>query len=228
MALLTELIQHPDYVCDSRLGYMNEIINYSFKCEWPHSWEHMNKAFPHWNYAYAQKFCDWMMSGSTDMEELAQINPSVRRFMPGAEIPANFSTAYGPRLLSQLEGNLREIQRDNSRRVVFHILDKSDDFLRDINTNLEYPCCSDIVIFKRDADIGFHYNIDVVATFRSSNAYITMLYDLYNISKFVEAFVTALGRLDTVSYKLNSLSFQIASSHIYANNIEQAKKLIGC
>lgn len=223
LELLNSLVQEPDYVCDSRLGFMNEIINYSFKCSMVINWDTFHERFPHWNYEYAKAFFSWMMSGSTDMEVLAKLNPSVRKFMPGSEIPANFSTAYGPRLLGQWGQNLAEIKRENSRRVVFHILQPSDDFLRNIATKLEYPCCSNIMVFKR---VGFDAipTVDAVATFRSSNCYITMLYDMYNIVEFVKAFVRSIGE----DLEFGTISFQLASAHIYHTNIEHAKTLLGC
>lgn len=236
LELLNELIQNPDYRCSSRLGNMNEIINYTFKCPLEIDWAKFHEKFPHWNYEYAQAFFSWMMSGSTDMKQLALLNPSVYKFMPGSEIPANFSTAYGPRLLSQFGANLAEFANVNSRRTVFHILDKGDDFIRSVTTNLEYPCCSNIVFFKRNSydsalpDKPARCFVDVVATFRSSNCYITMLYDVYNIANFARAFVKAYEvAYDTaLPLTLGTLNMQLASAHLYHTNLEHAKKLTGC
>jgi hypothetical protein len=224
LALLRALISEPDYICDSRLGVMCEIIGYSFTSPLVTNWELFNKKFPHWNYEYAQYFYDWMMSGSTDMEILARINPSVRKFMPGAEIPDSFSTAYGPRLLSQWDANMAEMAKNNSRRVVFHILQPGDDFLRAIDTKLEYPCCSNIILYKRQwEDITF---LDAVASFRSSNAYITMLYDVYNISGFIKAFAESYTEKHGEQIELGFLTFQLGSAHLYDINYQQAINLI--
>lgn len=227
--LLRLLINQPDYICDSRIGEMREIISYSFKCPLKIDWDKFAENFPHWNYAYAKEFFAWMMSGSTNIMELAKYNKNVLNFMPGAEIPANFSTAYGPRIIQQWDGNAAEILKTNSRRVIFFILDKGDNFLRTLDTKMEYPCCSYIQFFKRSNDINNINEIDVIANFRSSNAYITMLYDVYNISMFAEAFIRDVQFYDTTShYHLNSLSFQLGSAHLFSSNLEHAKILVGC
>ncbi len=225
LELLRALVTNPDYICDSRLGSMREIINYSYKCSLDNDWAAFHRRFTHWNHDYAEQFFQWMMAGSTDMEQLAKINPSVRRFMPGSEIPASFSTAYGPRLLKQFDSNIAEFAKPNSRRVVFHILEPGDDFLRFIDTKLEYPCCISLTFFKREAAWNTTC-IDVVANFRSSNAYITMIYDAYNISGFAKHFARVFSERYDTEVQLGSLNFQLASAHLYETNLEAAKNLI--
>jgi hypothetical protein len=83
-----------------------------------------------------------MMSGSSDNRLVVEKYPNVARFMekPKSEdLPANFNTFYGPRILEQLPHIIKELtEHPDTRRAVISILDSKDLLLLDKHEQFQH------------------------------------------------------------------------------------------
>jgi hypothetical protein len=99
------IIESPIHVTDSRLGFMNEIPGFSYSVEDMSTYEFPNSNVGRLDYNYANLFYEWMIGGCTDNSTILEQYPTTARFMekPKSEdLPTNFNTFYGPRILEQL------------------------------------------------------------------------------------------------------------------------------
>lgn len=206
-------------IADGRIGGSIEVTNLSFELFKPMANVVVSEA-RNFKFDFAQKFFEWMMSGSTDISLLIPTNHNAKNFMAEGELPDTFSTAYGPRLIRQLSIVMDELRdRQNSRRAIMHILEEGDNCLLNIKTKIEFPCADSVQIMIRDEALHMYVNM------RSNNMVTTICYDVYN---FTNLQWHILMQLEDVypNLQMGSYHHRITSAHILDTEIKLANKII--
>jgi thymidylate synthase len=206
------LLSTPEFVSSSRLGDMFEISSLSYEVQDLNSYQFKNENIGKLTYHYADLFYQWMVNGCTDNDIILKEYPSVAKFMekPKSEdLPANFNTFYGPRILQQLphiEKELRE--HPDTRRAVISILDKDDVLLLDKDESLEFPCCDSATFSIREGKLNVHLHM------RSQNMGQVLKLDMYLWGRFTTEFAQKLG------LPLGKFTSSIVSAHIFKKDQE--------
>jgi hypothetical protein len=212
-----ELISNPEYVSESRIGDMHEISGLTYEVSDMKSFKFPNESIGRLGYDYAHKFYDWMISGSVDNELLLKEYPGISRFMEkpkSTDLPDNFNTFYGPRILKQLPYIIKELtDHPTSRRAVISILDADDLQLLDKDETLEFPCCDSATFSIRNGKLNIHLHM------RSQNMGQVLKLDMYLWSRFATEFAETLG-LPTGKF-----SSSVVSAHTFKKDIEYLKSI---
>jgi hypothetical protein len=212
------IIENPTYVTDSRLGFMNEIPSLSYTVEDISSYEFPNPEIGRLDYQYANLFYDWMVGGCTDNTTILEQYPNTARFMekPKSEdLPANFNTFYGPRILEQLPFIEKELKESpTTRRAVISILEKTDLQLLDKDELLEFPCCDSVTFFIRDEKLNVHLHM------RSQNMGQILKLDMYIWARFTIELAEKINR------KAGYFTSSVVSAHVFKRDINYLSELI--
>ena len=203
----------PDYVLQTtRIGACNEIISAVVRVNDPTTYKFKDPRINRISYEYAEDFWKFMISGGTDAEEAFERYPNVSKFIAkpkSKELPANFNTFYGPRILSQWDTLIKELkEKENSRRVVFHILDVEDQKLLDLDETLEYPCTDSVTYNIRDGELHAHVHM------RSQNVAIVMQLDIYLQGKLMEFVAKECG------VKVGTMTISMVSAHVFERDFD--------
>jgi len=176
------IIDSPEYKTTSRIGEVNEITGLVYEVENIESFIFTNEKIGRLDYNYADTFYRWMMNGCTDSIEILEKYPNISKFMEkpkSPDLPENFNTFYGPRILQQLPHVIKELTNNpDSRRAVISILDANDLLLLDKNETLEFPCCDSATFFIRDNKLNIHLHM------RSQNMGQLLKLDMYLWARF--------------------------------------------
>lgn len=211
------IINNPEYQTDSRLGECHEISALTYEIEKLDTYQFKNSNIGRLSYDYADKFYQWMIGGCTDNDIILKDYPNVARFMEkpkSTELPENFNTFYGPRILTQLPHIIRELSNNsNSRRAVISILDANDLLLLDKNETLEFPCCDSATIFIRDEKLNIHVHM------RSQNMGQVLKLDMYLWGRF------ACELAEELNLKLGKFTSSIVSAHVFTKDFDYIKTL---
>ena len=174
--------------------------------------------------ANAEKFFQWIMSGSTDLEGMKQLTK--RAEMYDREVDGR-NPHYGPRILGQIDEVVEELLQDpTSRRAVIMILEPEDQaFLHEkrLRNTIEYPCTVSLTYFLRRNHLHAH------TVMRSNNVTSTICYDNYN---FCRLQMTVLGMLnerlgmDTVPYTLGMYYHYMINAHIVPGEVKRTRKIL--
>jgi hypothetical protein len=212
------IIETPEYVTSSRIGDVHEISGFSYEVDLMSTYVFSNENIGRLDYDYAKTFYDWMISGSTDSEMLVKEYPNIARFMAkpkSPELPDNFNTFYGPRILTQLPFIEKELQQNpNSRRAVISILDKGDLELLDKDETLEFPCCDSATFFIRNNKLNCHIHM------RSQNMGQVLKLDMYLWARFTCELAQRLS-IDTGKF-----TSSVVSAHVFTRDFEYLKSII--
>lgn len=180
--VIQEIWNNPDYITDSRIGDVKEIQSLTYLVNDPTSYKFQNENKGRIDYDYADVFYDWMISGSTDTEAAFEEYPNVARFLEkpkNSELPDNFNTFYGPRIVAQLPKVLKELkEKPNTRRAVISILASQDLELLDKDESLEFPCCDSATFSIRENKLNLHLHM------RSQNMANVAKLDMYLWGRF--------------------------------------------
>lgn len=164
------------------------------------------------NKKYAEAFYELILSGS-NLEESAEVLKefsNVAKYLTkGPDIPKNYDSLYGPRIIRQLPVVIEELERNpHSRRAVIHILEEGDNILLPLEENtLEYSCTLDIIVSISEGKLNLHYNM------RSQNTAVVMQMDMYVMTRLMKTIATKLDR------PVGVLSFNLFNAHIYVKDI---------
>ena len=127
---IVAITENPEFEVDSRIGDVWERTRHSYEVRDMKSFKFDTEDLGRLDYDYIEKFYDWLVSGSTDTEEAFKEYPNVAKFLKkpeNSELPDNFNTFYGPRIVGQREQVVNELKNNpNSRRAVISILKDSD------------------------------------------------------------------------------------------------------
>jgi hypothetical protein len=170
------------------------------------------------DYDYAEKFWEFMIAGGTDAEQAFKEYPNVAKFLAKPKtdsLPANFNTFYGPRIAAQMPALIKELkEKENSRRVVFQILQEQDQVLLDADETLEYPCTDSVTFYIRDGALYAHTHM------RSQNCAVVMQLDFYLMQKFMQHIADKCG------VELGTYSHSIVSAHVFERDLEYVKTFL--
>lgn len=173
---------------------------------------------------FSNVMADWILGGDTFVtEDMIAMNPNAAKFGTVFEAPhlheADIVTAYGPRIVPQLNYVLSELARDpNSRRACVMVLGAEDRYVAEAlgqgKTNCEYICT-----------YGFNFRIrkgalDMVVSMRSNNYTTTVCQDVYVFSRIQEWLAVRLGVSVGMYYH------SAVSGHVLENERERAAEIL--
>lgn len=211
------IINNPEFITDSRIGDVHEICALSYEIDSLASYQFKTESIGRLNYDYADKFYQWMISGCTDNSVILEDYPQIARFMEkpkSSELPENFNTLYGPRILSQLPYVIQELKvNPNSRRAVISILDAGDLLLLDKDESIEFPCCDSATIYIRDGKLHIHLHM------RSQNMGQVLKLDMYLWGRF------ACEMAEELQCELGKFTSSVVSAHVFTKDFEYIKSL---
>jgi thymidylate synthase len=158
------------------------------------------------------------MSGSSDNRLVVDKYPNVARFMekPKSEdLPANFNTFYGPRILEQLPHIIKELtEHPDTRRAVISILDSKDLLLLDKpDETLEFPCCDSATFSIREEKLNVHLHM------RSQNMGQVLKLDMYLWGRFTCELAEKLG------LKPGLYTSTVVSAHVFNKDLPYLNSL---
>ncbi len=211
------ITENPEFITDSRIGDVHEIGAFSYSVSDLSSYQFSNEHIGRLNYDYADKFYQWMISGCTDNDIILNDYPQVARFMEkpkSSDLPENFNTLYGPRILSQLPYVIQELKANpNSRRAVISILDANDLLLLDKDESIEFPCCDSAIIYIRDGKLHIHVHM------RSQNMGQVLKLDMYLWGRF------ACELAEELQCELGKFTSSVVSAHVFTKDFEYIRSL---
>jgi thymidylate synthase len=212
------IIGSPEYVTSSRIGDVHEITGLTYEVEDIKSYTFKNQETGRLDYEYADTFYRWMIDGCTDSTEILEKYPNTSRFMEkpkSSELPDNFNTFYGPRILQQLPHIIKELtEHPNSRRAVISILDKEDLLLLDKNESLEFPCCDSATFFIRDNKLNIHLHM------RSQNMGQVLKLDMYLWGRFT------CELADKLNIETGKFTSSVVSAHTFVKDFDYLSNFI--
>lgn len=215
-----QIMQAPDRELDSRIGKARESFTRSFIVTAPIEGVVFNDPkIDRIDYGYAEDFWKFMISGGTDAVEAFKEYPNVAKFIAkpvSDELPKNFNTFYGPRIVAQLPAIINELKQNaNSRRAVIQILNEQDQVLLTSDESLEYPCTDSMTYSIRDGLLYAHVHM------RSQNVATVLQLDMYLQFKLMEHIANLLD------VGLGEYSCSIVSAHIYERDFEYVENFLG-
>ena len=225
LGILDSLKHNPEFTpCPRDVG-SREITNLSFELSDPRARFVWNKA-REMNYEFAMKFWLWMINGDTDFSYVSGANKNAVNFAAaptdGKAMPANFSTAYGPRILKQLPFILLELARDkDSRRCVIHVLNEDDLNMLGTDTKEEYPCTDSFTWLIRDNALHMYTHM------RSNNMVLTVCYDIFIMTMLHEHVFQSLKNVYP-NLKLGTYYQNIVSAHYFDREQGLVDKILEC
>lgn len=213
------IMDNYDYKNDSRIGATVEKVGLSYKIKDMSTFQFNDETIGRLTYEYASMFYTWMLSGGTEAPEIIAKYPSTAKFLEkpkNTELPANFNTFYGPRILAQLPAIKKELQENsNTRRAVISIIDKDDLILLDKkDETLEFPCADSGTFLIRDGKLHLHLHM------RSQNMAQVLKLDMYLWGRFACDLAKELG------VAVGEFSSSVVSAHIFERDFEYVTQLL--
>lgn len=209
------VLNNVEFETESRNGKCKEVIGLLAEISTPELGAIVQIPNSRIDYAYAEKFWDFMISGGTDAAEAFKEYPNVAKFItkPKSDaLPENFNTFYGPRLVAQLPAIIKELnENENSRRAVIQILQEQDQVLLGSDETLEYPCTDSITFNIRDGLLHMHTHM------RSQNCAVVMQLDFYLMQRLFEHIASLTGT------KMGTYTHSIVSAHVFDRDFEYIK-----
>ena len=130
------------------------------------------------------------------------------------DLPKNFNTFYGPRILEQLPMVKSElIKNPDTRRAVISIIYKEDLLLLDKDETLEFPCCDSATFSIRDNKLNVHVHM------RSQNMGQVLKLDMYLWGRFTSELAEELD------LPVGSLTSSVVSAHVFKKDFDYLKTL---
>lgn len=213
-----EITENPQYITSSRIGDVSEIQGYTYRVKDLGTFVFKDQNVGRLDYDYANTFYNWMISGSSDNKAVIEKYPNVARFMekPKSEqLPQNFNTFYGPRILDQLPFVLKELKSNpDTRRAVISILDSQDLLLLDKDETLEFPCCDSATFSIRNNKLNVHVHM------RSQNMGQVLKLDMYLWGRFTCELATQLN------LENGEFTSSVVSAHVFNKDLPYINSLI--
>lgn len=166
------------------------------------------------NYRFMAAEAYWILTGDDKVATILPYNKHIGQFSDDGE---KFFGAYGPKIMAQLPYVVSKLETDNmSRQAGLTIWRESPPETKD------YPCTISMFFSIRDWRVNNHVFM------RSSDQWLGIPYDIFNFScvaYMVCAYLNAMNPNDT-EYKPGKLYITAASSHLYEENWDAAKKIV--
>jgi thymidylate synthase len=147
----------------------------------------------------------WTRGGMADVGSLERYNSIMRQFSDDGIYLAG---AYGPRLKTQWKYVFENLQQPFSRQAIASIWTTSPWPSKDI------PCTLTLQWLIRNECINCTVNM------RSSDAWLGLPYDFFNFSQLTNVVSSSFG------LPVGSMTMNLASSHLYKQHFDLAKKLL--
>jgi thymidylate synthase len=158
------------------------------------------------NYRFMVAEWLWIEAGRNDVKTVEEYNKQIAQFSDDGEI---FNGAYGPRMGSQWLWLIDLIKRDrDTRQGIVSIWTPAPKNSKDI------PCTLSLQVLLRGG------KLHGVVTMRSQDLWLGLPYDFFNFSQIVNGLA---GELDV---ECGSLTFNVGSSHVYANNFSKMQDVL--
>lgn len=211
------IVNNPEFEFDSRIGECWEISGLYYEVDQLNSYKFTNEELGKLDYGYIETFYDWCTSGSTDAEEAFKEYPNVAKFLEkpeNSELPKNFNTFYGPRMVAQRDKVVKELTNyPNSRRAVISILKDSDLALLGTDEKLEFPCTDSATFFIRNGNLNVHLHM------RSQNMCTVAKLDMYLWARFTCEMAKELD------VSIGRFSSSIVSAHVFERDQQYLQTL---
>ncbi len=158
------------------------------------------------NYQFMVAEWLWMAAGMDDVETIAFFNKNIAQFSDDGR---TFYGAYGPRIAAQLSYVIETLRRDrDSRQAVLMIWQPAPPATRDV------PCTLSLqLLLRRD-------KLELIATMRSSDAWLGLPYDLFNFTRLQAGIAAELG------VGPGPATLVLGSSHLYEPHYGPAEELV--
>jgi thymidylate synthase len=160
------------------------------------------------NYKFMVAEWLWIMSGSDNLEEIAQYNSQLRKF---SDDGVSLYGAYGVRLKAnnQIQNAIEKLKADPfSRQAVMVIWKQGETPSKDV------PCTVAFQLLIR------HGKLNGIVTMRSSDIWLGLTYDFFVFSQILNC---CAGELEV---RPGFLQFNLGSSHMYESDAEKIKGLL--
>lgn len=153
----------------------------------------------------------WILSGDNRVSSIAPYSKSIGKF---SDDGVRFFGAYGPQVVDQLTHVVETLVRDpESRQAVISIWRESPPL------TLDTPCTLSLQFMVRGA------RLHCVAEMRSSDAWLGVVYDVFNFSQVAAAVAIEL-RSRGVETIPGDLFLRAGSQHLYEDQYEQAGAIV--
>ena len=164
------------------------------------------------NYRFMIAEWIWIARGLSAVEPLVRYN---KRMLDFSDDGLTLSGAYGPPIQQQLDYIIQTLVNDPwSRQAVMTIWSPNPTPSKDI------PCTIALQFLVRPGkDHRVKPKLHVIATMRSSDAWLGLPYDIFVFSQIANGIATML-QVDTGAMVLN-----LGSSHLYEQHLTQAHKV---
>ena len=195
------------------------------------------------------KFFLWMLSGSDDFDYLYSDNKNAEKFEDSEEgVPKSFSTAYGPRIVEQIQHVIDELcETPKSRRANIQILNAQDQEVmiakrgNEDKVKTEYPCIDTIFYSVTPHCDGPERTLflDCTVTVRSNNVATTICYDVFNatllqeyVYQMIQSYIASemksmkVTPWDGWTLQIGEYSHYMVSAHVLNHELEFAKSII--
>lgn len=147
----------------------------------------------------------WILSGSDDLDLIAQFNKNLRQFSDDGK---HMAGAYGTRLIHQWPYIFECLTKPDTRQAVATIWTPSPQPSKDI------PCTVACQWLIRDE------KLNVIITMRSSDCVLGLVYDFPVFAQLTNWLACRLG-LET-----GWLQYQLGSSHIYGDKLDMVLEVL--
>ena len=169
------------------------------------------------NYDFCRSFANSIIMGDSDFSNIKHMSERAKQFANAklpANLPANFSLAYGHRIKQQEADMLSQLTEGN-RRAIIHIWSPDDYLLIKPGNEFkgEFACTSALQFFVRDRMLNMHVHM------RSSNAYNILPIDIYNFTELQKYYANKLNLV----YGQFSISF--GSLHLFKRDLQKARNV---
>jgi thymidylate synthase len=158
----------------------------------------------------------WILSGRNDVASIAPYSKTIANFSDDGR---RFDGAYGVKVVEQLRYACDCLVADNdTRQAVISVWRENPRPSKDV------PCTLSYQFLIRRSDDGSRRRMHCVATMRSSDAWLGIVYDWFNIS-MLSAYILLTIRQrcrDLNDVGLGSLRLTAGSQHLYESNKDQA------
>lgn len=215
---IEQIIKSPEFKTTSRIGPVYEISGLSYEVRDLSTYRFKDESIGRLDYDYADTFYRWMITGCTDSTEILEKYPNVSKFMEkpkSKDLPENFNTFYGPRILEQRSFIVEELKaHPDSRRAVISIIYKEDLQLLDKDESLEFPCTDSATFFIRNGKLNCHLHM------RSQNMGQVIKLDMYLWGRFSEELAKELN------VEMGKFSCSIVSAHVFEKDFDYLESLL--
>ena len=228
--VVSEIIEHPDYVCSPRGSMVKEILCPTIVLTNPRA-RVLSSPARAADYGFASGEFLWYWSGRNDLDSLSYYNKRAKGFSDdGVTVNSAYGyrtktvTYYGSKesgMLSQWDACKKTLLDDNdSRRALLIINRAADNVLAATEGSKDVPCTLSLQFFIRNNKLILHANM------RSNDSIWGLSYDLFSFTLLQEMMLLELKASGLKDLELGEYIHTAGSLHIYDRHFEMCAKII--